>query len=86
MAVQLNDETDIGFDIDLRLAEAMQNELRRHLVLDGRDKNGKRDHGDQEAQLGFVARPPIHTWRDYAVIMWQDYGPELVVPHEALPK
>ena len=34
-----------------------------------------KDHGDQEAQLGFVARPPIHTWWDYAIIMWQDLRP-----------
>jgi len=64
----------------------MQSDLRRHLVLDGRDKNGKRDHRDQEAQLGFVARPPIHTWWDYAIIMWQDEGPELAAPHGVLPR
>lgn len=76
--VELNDETDIGFDLDLRRAEAMQNELDAHLVLDGRDKNGKVDHRDQEARLAFVAKPPIHTWWDYNIIMWQDYSPELV--------
>ena len=45
-----------------------------------------KDHGDQEAQLGFATRPPIHTWWDYAIIMWQDDGPELAAPHEALPR
>ena len=76
--VELNDETDIGFDLDLRRAEAMQNVLKGHLVLDGRDKNGKADRRDQEAQLTFIAKPPVHTWWDYDIIMWQDYSPELV--------
>src|SRR5581483_1859814 len=62
IAVELNDETDIGFDLDLRRAEAMQNELRARLALDGRDKNGKINRRDQEAQLAFIAKPPIHTW------------------------
>jgi hypothetical protein len=78
LPVELNDETDIGFDLDLRRAEAMQNELRGHLVFDGRDKKGRRDHRDQEARRNFIAKPPIHTWWDYAIIMWQDYSPELV--------
>ncbi|MGI9073805.1 MAG: beta-galactosidase [Bryobacteraceae bacterium] len=76
--VELNDETDIGFDLDLHRAAAMQNELHGRLVLNGRDKKGKIDHRDQDAQLAFIAKPPIHTWWDYNVIMWQDYSPELV--------
>lgn len=74
--VEMNDETDIGFDLDLRRAEAMQNEVRAHLVFEGTNKKGAADHRDQAAQVTFVAKPPVHTWWDYAIIMWQDYGPD----------
>ena len=84
IAVELNDETDIGFDLDLRRAEAMQNELRARLALDGRDKNGKINRRDQEAQLAFIAKPPIHTWWDYDIIMWQHYSPEYMAKLTAL--
>jgi hypothetical protein len=75
--VELNDETDIGFDIDLRRAVAMKNEIRAHLVFDGQDKKGRKDHRDEVAQIAFIAKPPVHTWWDYNIIMWQNYGPEL---------
>jgi len=75
--VELNDETDIAFEIDLRRAEAMRNDLRAHLVFDGQNKKGALDHRDQEAQVQFVAKPPVHAWWDYAIIMWQHYGPEI---------
>lgn len=82
--VEMNDETDIGFDLDLRRAEAMQNEVRAHLVFDGQDKKGAADHRDQEARVTFVAKPPVHTWLDYAIIMWQNYSPELFARLKAL--
>src|SRR5271154_5209588 len=68
--VELNDETDVGFPIDLRRAVAMQNEIHAHLTFDGINKRGKQDHRDEEAHVSFVARPPIHTWWDYDIIMW----------------
>jgi len=74
--VEMNDETDIGFDLDLRRTEAMQNEIRAHLVFDGHNKKGVADHRDQNAQITFVAKPPVHQWWDYAIIMWQNYSPE----------
>ncbi len=75
--IEMKDETDAGFDIDLRRAKAMQNELRAHFLFDGRDMQGRPDHRDQEARISFVAKPPAHTWWDYDVIMWQHYSPEL---------
>lgn len=36
--VELNDETDIGFDLDLSRAAAIENELHARLVFDGQDK------------------------------------------------
>ena len=82
--VEMNDETDIGFDIDLRRAEAMQNEIRAHFVFDGHNKKGAPDHRDQNAELSFVAKPPVHSWWDYAIIMWQNYSPEHVAKLKAL--
>src|SRR5579864_3050125 len=75
LPVEMNDEADIGFELDLRRAEAMQNQLRGHLVFDGQTKRGAADHRDQEAEITFVAKPPDRTWWDYAIIMWQNYSP-----------
>jgi hypothetical protein len=74
--VEMTDETDIGFEVDLRRAVAMQNELKAHLVFDGQNKKGASDHRDQEAVLTFIAKPPVHTWWDYSIIMWQNYSPD----------
>jgi hypothetical protein len=82
--VELKDESEIGFDIDLRRAEAMQNDLRAHLVFDGKDMKGRPDHRDQEAHVSFVAKPPVHTWWDYDIIMWQHYSSELFSKLKAL--
>jgi hypothetical protein len=82
--VELTDESDAGFDIDLRRARGMQNQLRAHLVFDGQDKKGRPDHRDEEASRDFVAKPPMHSWWDYEVIMWQHYGAEQFGKLEAL--
>ena len=58
LPVELIDETDAGFDIDLRRARGMQNELRAHLIFDGQDKKGRPDHRDEEASRPFIAKPP----------------------------
>jgi hypothetical protein len=75
--VELNDETDIGFVLDLRRAAAMQNEVRVHFTFDGVNKKDAKDHRDENTTLSFVARPPVHSWWDYAVIMWQHHSPEM---------
>jgi hypothetical protein len=77
LPVELNDEADIGFDIDLRRAVAMKNELSAHLSFDGRNRRGQQDHRDEEAKITFIAKPPVHTWWDYAIIMWQNYSAEM---------
>ena len=77
LAVELNDETDVGFDIDLRRAVAMRNELRAHLVFDGQNMRGQEDHRDEEARINFIAKPPVHSWWDYAIIMWQNHSAEM---------
>src|SRR5205085_8412244 len=76
-AVELNDESEIGFDLDLRRAVAMQNEIRVHFSFDGVNKKGEKDHRDENAQLSFIARPPVHSWWDYNIMMWQRHSPEM---------
>ncbi len=78
IAVELNDETDIGFTLDLRRAVAMKNELRAHFTFDGLNKKGAQDHREEDARTNFVARPPHRTWWDYTIIMWQHYPAELL--------
>ncbi|MGE5645301.1 MAG: beta-galactosidase [Acidobacteriota bacterium] len=74
LPVELTDETDIGFTLDLRRAAAMTNELRVHFTFDGVNKKGAKDHRDENAKVSFVARPPDRTWWDYQIIMWEDYS------------
>ena len=76
--VELTDETDIGFRLDLRRAAAMKNELRVHFSLEGVNKRGAPDRREEDAAVSFVASPPHRTWWDYTIVMWQHYPIELV--------
>ncbi|MEP6538275.1 MAG: beta-galactosidase, partial [Bryobacteraceae bacterium] len=64
-SIQLQDESEARFSLDLRRALAMKNQLQVHLTLDNRK--------DEDAQATFIARPPEQAWQDYAIIMWQPY-------------
>jgi Beta-galactosidase len=75
VAVELHGQTDIAFDLDLRRAAAMQNELRARLSLGGRS---------EEAQLAFIARPPADSWWDYQIVMWQERSPETLATLKTL--
>ena len=79
---ELIDESEVGFQLDLRRAVAMRNELSVHFSFEGVNKRGARDHREEDAQISFLARPPDRTWWDYAFIMWQDHTAE----HYALLK
>jgi len=68
--IQLQDESEARFSLDMRHAVAMKNELQVRLSLDG--------HKDEDAQATFIARPPETGWRDYAIIMWQPYPTNLL--------
>ena len=72
--LELNDETEIGFSIDVRRAVAMKNDLQVHFTFDGVNKRGAPDHRDENAHITFIARPPDRSWWDYNVIMWQNYS------------
>ncbi len=69
--VELIDENEIRFSLDLRRAVAMQNDLQVHFSFKGIDKKGKEDLREEDAHTSFVARPPDRNWWDYMVIMWQ---------------
>jgi hypothetical protein len=63
--IQLTDESEARFSLDLRRALAMKNHLQVHLSLHGRK--------EEDAQISFTAKPPEREWQDYAIIMWQLY-------------
>ena len=74
IAVELNDESEIGFKLDLRRAIAMKNELRVHFSFTGVNKRGQPDKREEDARITFIARPPHRAWRDYAIMMWQSHS------------
>jgi hypothetical protein len=72
----LTDEAQIGFDLDLRRAVGMENELAVHFSFVGKNRKGQKDDREEDAKVSFVARPPQRTWWDYATIMWQSHNAE----------
>ena len=60
---ELIDESEVGFELGLRQAIAMQNDLSTHFSLEGVNKKGEKDHREEDAQVSFVARPPDRTCR-----------------------
>jgi hypothetical protein len=69
--VELSDENEFQFPVDLRRAVAIQNELRVHFSFEGINKKGEKDHREEDASSSFIARPVDRTWWDYLIIMWQ---------------
>jgi hypothetical protein len=75
--IELTDEDRFSFRLDVRRAVAMKNKLTVHLSLDGKNKKGVPERRDEEQQATFVARPPGREWRDYMIVMWQNYPANL---------
>ena len=73
LPAQLTDENEIRFPLDLGRAVAMKNTVTARFVFDGVNRKGEPDHRDEQAQVSFIARPPDRDWKDYRIIMWQDY-------------
>lgn len=84
LPVELIDERDFSFSIDLRRAVAMKNTLHVHLSFDGKDMKQRAEHKDEDVEVSFVARPPDKQWRDYVIIMWQQYKKDLIPGLEKL--
>ena len=74
--VELTDENEIAFPLNMRRAVAMKNELKAHLMFEGVNKKGVRDHREEDAQITFIAKPPDRDWWDYTIIMWQRHTAE----------
>jgi hypothetical protein len=74
--VELNDENEIRFSLDMRRAVAMKNSLSAHFTFEDANRKGEPDHRDERAYTGFIARPADRDWKDYRIIMWQDYAAE----------
>lgn len=72
--VELIDEDQIGFPLDLRRASAMKNTLHAHFAFEGRNRKGEPDKREEDAEITFIARPPGHQWRDYMIMMWQQHN------------
>ena len=77
-AIDLRDEIEFFFALDLSRAVAMKNGLHVHLSLDAMTAKGK-SHVEQEASTEFIARPDVDGWKDYAIIMYQQY-PSAIQP------
>lgn len=77
IAADLTDEIEIPFHIDLSRAVAMQNHLQADLTLDGKDVSGKPYKAQETAIADFVAQPPYTGWKDYVIMMWQNYPKNL---------
>lgn len=77
LPVELTDETEVGFTLDLRRAAAMKNRLEARFVFEGKNQKGEPDRRSESAEISFVARPPDREWWDYAIIMWQQHSPSM---------
>src|SRR5258708_2955395 len=53
IAVELNDENEIGFPLDLGRAAAMRNEVTVRFVFDGVNRKGEKDHREESAKAEF---------------------------------
>ncbi|MHB1935684.1 MAG: beta-galactosidase [Acidobacteriaceae bacterium] len=74
----LLDETEITFPIDMSLAVAMKNHLHVDLTLNGKDIKDAAYDRSESAEADFVAQPPFTGWKDYVIMMWQNYPANLI--------
>ncbi len=74
----LLDETEITFHIDMSHAIALKNHIQVDLTLNGKDIKGAPYNKQESAEADFVARPPYTGWKDYVIMMWQDYPANLL--------
>ena len=74
--IELVDETEVRFPLDLTRAVAMVNNLEVKFAFDGVNKKGQPDRREDTVTTSFVAKPPDRGWSDYQIIMWQPHSPE----------
>ncbi len=78
LPADLLDETEITFPIDMSRAVAMKNHLHVDLTLNGKDIKDAAYNRSESADTDFVAQPPFTGWKDYVIMMWQNYPANLV--------
>jgi Beta-galactosidase len=76
LQVELIDENELRFPLNLQRALAIQNKLSVHFSFDGLNKKNEKDHREEDASVDFIATPSDRTWRDYLIMMWQAGSPE----------
>jgi hypothetical protein len=76
IAVELTDEIEIRFPVDLRRAVAMANTLSARFSFEGVYQRGAPDRRDESATVDFIAKPPGRAWWDYEIMMWQPHSAE----------
>lgn len=74
--VELSDETEIRFRLEVRRAVAMRNEIQARFTFQGVNRRGEADRRQESAAAFFVARPPDRGWPDYMIMMWQAHSAE----------
>jgi Beta-galactosidase len=79
LPADLLDETDITFPIDMSFAVVMRNHLHVDLTLNGKDIKGAPYSRSEAADADFVAQPPFTGWKDYVILMWQNYPANLIL-------
>ena len=81
--VELTDEEEFTFPLDLTRAVAMANTLEARFTLDETTPKGPQ-HLDESAHVEFTARPKFEGWRDYVIIMYQEYPAAIHAKLQAL--
>lgn len=74
LPVELTDETEIHFDLDMRRAVTMANTVNAEFRFDGVNRKDAADHRVETASVSFVAKPPERKWEDYNIMMWQSHN------------
>lgn len=82
--VELTDENEIRFPLDLRRAAAMANTLAVRFSFEGVNKRGAPDHRNEAATVDFIAKPPERRWCDYEIMMWQPHSAQEVAELQKL--
>lgn len=76
LPVELSDETEIRFDLDMRHAVTMANNLSVEFHFEGVNRKDAPDRRNETATATFVAKPPTRHWDDYTIMMWQNHSAE----------
>ncbi|WP_263418112.1 alpha-amylase family protein [Terriglobus albidus] len=80
--IELTDEEEFTFPVDMTRAVAMENTLEAHFTMDEKTAKGT-ERLDETGRVDFTAKPLFQGWRDYVIIMYQSYPAPI---HEKLER